>query len=178
MIGVSPSPELAASPSRYTETAFQIPSYTGFIAPTVDRIVRKIRKARCIPGKEADVQGALFEALANAVVHGNHEDVKKPVRIRVRYEPKKCLSIIVSDEGSGFDPGDVADPTRPENVEREHGRGILLMKAFMDEVHYEKNGTEVHLVKNCDAPVRTFFKDYAARVAHYVRSKRARRKRY
>jgi anti-sigma regulatory factor (Ser/Thr protein kinase) len=54
---------------------------------------------------------------------------------------------VIKDEGPGFDPARVADPTAGENIEAEHGRGILLMKTFMDEVRYENGGKEVHLRK-------------------------------
>jgi serine/threonine-protein kinase RsbW len=157
------------------ETSLQIPSYTAFVTPVVERIVRKLRKAHCIPGKEADVRTALYEAIANAVIHGNHEDVKKQVRVRCRYDARECVSITVSDEGNGFDPRAVPDPTRPENLESDHGRGIFLMKAYMDEVRYEKGGTEVHLVKKCDGPVQTLVKNYASRLSHYFHSPRSRK---
>jgi serine/threonine-protein kinase RsbW len=135
---------------KSVETKFQIPSDTSLIGPTVDRIVATIRKARCLPGKEDDIAGALFEALGNAVLHGNHQQLSKLVRVVCRYEPSKCFSVIVKDEGSGFDPAAVPDPTRPENVDADHGRGIFLMRTYMDEVRYEAGGTEVHLVKYCE----------------------------
>ena len=160
----------------FLETAFQIPSHTDFIAPAVDKIVRRIRKAQCVPGKESDIAMALFEALANAVIHGNHRDVTKPVQILCRYEPRQCVSIIVTDEGAGFDPGGVPDPTRSENIAADHGRGIFMMRAFMDDVWYEKGGREVHLLKKCDGPVQTLLKSYVARAANYARARRARRR--
>jgi serine/threonine-protein kinase RsbW len=129
-----------------------------------------IRRARCIPGKEQDVSGALMEALANAVIHGNRQRPEKMVHIRVRYEPHKCLSIAVRDEGAGFDPTAVPDPTCPDNLACDHGRGILMMRAFMDEVHFEKNGTECHLTKKCDNPVTATIKDYASRAADFLHS--------
>jgi serine/threonine-protein kinase RsbW len=164
------------STDRPVEVSFQIPSQSEFIAPAVDRIIRKIRKTHCIPGKEDDVEGALFEALANAVIHGNHRDARKPVRIRCRLEPRRCLSITVSDEGVGFDPGKIPDPTQPENLGAEHGRGVFLMRTFMDEVRFEKGGSEVHLVKKCDGPVQHAMKGAAARVSDFVHSKLGRRK--
>ena len=160
---------------RSFEASLQIPSQVGFITPVVERIVRKLRKSQCIPGKETAVRTALYEALANAVTHGNHGDARKTVRVRCRYQADTCVSIIVSDEGKGFDPSAVPDPTRPENLESEHGRGIFLMKAYMDEVRYEKGGTEVHLVKRCDGPVQTMFKSYAAKFSRFV-SGHSRRK--
>jgi serine/threonine-protein kinase RsbW len=122
------------------------------IAPAVDKIVAQIRESQCLAGREPDVEVALFEALANAVIHGNREEKSKSVRIFCRVEPSDCVSIVVRDQGSGFDPGSVPDPTSPENLGAEHGRGILMMKAFMDDVHFEKGGTEVHMVKNCNRP--------------------------
>ncbi|HEY6468058.1 MAG TPA: ATP-binding protein [Candidatus Acidoferrales bacterium] len=158
-----------AASTRSFETRLEIPSHVGFITPAVERIIRKLRKSRCIPGKESDVRTALYEAMANAVTHGNREDAKKTVRVRCRYDEAQSVSIVVSDEGQGFDPRAVPDPTQPENLEFEHGRGIFLMKAYMDEVHYEKGGTEVHLVKKCDGPVQTLVKSYAAKLSRFMR---------
>jgi serine/threonine-protein kinase RsbW len=134
----------------FEEFNLEIASEVNSIAPAVDKIVAQIRESQCLPGKEPDVEMALFEALANAVIHGNHEEKSKSVRISCRQEPGDRVHIVVRDQGAGFDPAAVPDPTRPENLEAEHGRGILMMKAFMDEVHFEKGGTEVHLVKKCD----------------------------
>lgn len=152
------------------ETYLQIPSYAGFVTPIVERIVRRLRKAHCIPGKEADVRTALYEAVANAVIHGNREDVKKQVHICCRYRARECVSISVSDEGDGFDPKAVPDPTRPENLESEHGRGIFLMRTYMDEVRYEKGGTEVHLVKKCGGPIESVIRNCASRLSRYFHS--------
>jgi serine/threonine-protein kinase RsbW len=129
------------------ELQFEIPSEIDSIAPAVDRIISEIRNLSCLQGKEQDVEVALFEALANAVIHGNREQPAKTVNISCRCEQRKCVSIIIRDQGGGFDPAAVPDPTRPENLEAEHGRGILMMKTFMDEVRFEKGGTEVHLLK-------------------------------
>ncbi len=117
---------------------------------------------------------ALYEAIANAVIHGNREDVKKQVRIRCQYHARECVSISVSDEGNGFDSRTVPDPTCPENLESEHGSGIFLMKTYMDEVRYEKGGTEVHLVKKCDGPVETLVRNYASKLSRYFRSRSSR----
>jgi serine/threonine-protein kinase RsbW len=134
------------------DVQLEIPSDISSIAPAVDKIVAQIRESHCLAGREPDVEVALFEALANAVIHGNHEQKSKSVRISWRVEPSYRVSIVVRDQGSGFDPRAVPDPTSPENLGAEHGRGILMMKAFMDEVHFEKGGTEVRMVKNCDRP--------------------------
>jgi serine/threonine-protein kinase RsbW len=136
----------------FDEIRLEIPSEINSIAPAVDAIVARIRESRCLAGRETDVEVALFEALANAVIHGNHEEKSKSVCVSCRHENGERVSIVIRDQGAGFDPGAVPDPTRPENLDAEHGRGILMMKTFMDEVYFAKGGTEVHMVKNCDRP--------------------------
>jgi serine/threonine-protein kinase RsbW len=131
----------------FPELQLEIASQISSIAPAVDTIVAKLRASFCVKGMEQDIEVALFEALANAVIHGNRERAEKPVTIRCRCEGENCVSIVVRDQGAGFDPDLVPDPTRPENLTAEHGRGILMMKTFMDEVRFEKGGSEVHMVK-------------------------------
>jgi serine/threonine-protein kinase RsbW len=117
------------------------------ISPFIDQFMLKIREFHCDPGNEFAIELALREALANAVLHGNREDSKKKVHVRCECEKDLGVSLVVRDEGPGFDPDEVPDPTAPENLDAEHGRGILLMKQFMDEIHYERGGTEVHMRK-------------------------------
>ena len=116
------------------------------ISPFVDKIMLLLRKCGCVPEGVSDVETALREALANAIIHGNHEDPRKHVRVRCRCNPDE-VSIAVKDEGQGFDIDKVADPTAPENIGSVHGRGIYLMKAFMDEVRFEEGGVVVHMRK-------------------------------
>jgi serine/threonine-protein kinase RsbW len=110
------------------------------------------KRSGCVSGdNQTEVECSLFESLANAVLHGNRQDPAKQVHIHYRFYPGKEISFVIKDEGRGFDPSRVADPTAGENIEAEHGRGILLMKTFMDEVRYENGGTEVHLRKKLPA---------------------------
>ena len=94
-----------------------------------------------------DIEIALREALANAAIHGNHEDPRKHVHVRCRCKADEDVSIVVQDEGQGFDPNAVPDPTSPETIESRHGRGIYLMKSLMDEVHFDPSGTVVYMRK-------------------------------
>jgi serine/threonine-protein kinase RsbW len=94
-----------------------------------------------------DIEIALREALANAAVHGNHEDPGKRVHVRCRCKADEDVSIVVQDEGQGFDPDAVPDPTSPEAIESSHGRGIYLMKSLMDEVHFDHSGAIVYMRK-------------------------------
>ncbi len=121
-----------------------MPSEVGSISPFVDRLMLLIRK--CVPDGESEVEIALREALANAIIHGNHENPGKHVHVRFRCNPDE-VSIAVKDEGRGFDINEMPDPTAPENIGSGHGRGIYLMKAFMDEVRFEEGGVVVHMRK-------------------------------
>ena len=129
------------------EIEARMPSEVKAISPLVDRLTRMIEESRCMSGDILPVELAVREAVKNAVVHGNRLDPSKLVQIRCRCEVGKGVSIVVKDEGEGFNPEAVPDPLAPENLGAEHGRGILLMKQFMDEIHYERGGTEVHMRK-------------------------------
>ena len=137
--------------SKYADSFFQIeawmPSEIKAISPLVDRLMRLIAGSRCVAGQEPAVELALDEALDNAVVHGNRMDRQKLVQVLCRCEPGKGISVVVKDQGQGFDPSAVPDPTAPENIGAEHGRGIWLMKSVMDEVSFERGGTEVRMRK-------------------------------
>jgi serine/threonine-protein kinase RsbW len=124
-----------------------ISSEVKAISPLVDRLMRLIEGSHCITGEEYAVELALREALNNAVVHGNRLDARKLVHIRVHCRVGKGISLIVSDQGQGFDPRTIPDPLAVENLEAEHGRGIHIMKLAMDEVSFQQGGTEVHMCK-------------------------------
>jgi serine/threonine-protein kinase RsbW len=123
-----------------------LPSKVAAISPFVDRLMLLFRKCGCVSEGESEVEIALREALANAIIHGNHENSGKHVHVRCRCEPTE-ISIAVKDEGRGFDIERIADPTAPENRGSIHGRGIYLMKAPMDEVQFEEDGVVVHMRK-------------------------------
>jgi serine/threonine-protein kinase RsbW len=88
------------------------------------------------------------EAMVNAVLHGNAYDPKKRVHVVFELDGKR-LSITISDEGRGLDPEELPDPLAPENLLKQSGRGIFLMRSFMDEVQIRnlRPGTEVKLIK-------------------------------
>src|SRR6266853_1584034 len=106
-----------------------------------------ITKFGCVPEGESGVEIALREALANAIIHGNHQNPRKHVYVRFRCKADE-VSIAVKDEGRGFDINTITDPTAPENTGSAHGRGIYLMKAVMDEVRFEEGGVVVHMRKS------------------------------
>jgi serine/threonine-protein kinase RsbW len=87
----------------------------------------------------------LTEALSNAMLYGNNSDPHKSVRVEVAIKLEE-VSVIVTDQGVGFDPAKVPDPTLPDNISKSGGRGIFLMKALMDEVQFNDRGNSVTLV--------------------------------
>jgi serine/threonine-protein kinase RsbW len=89
---------------------------------------------------------ALEEALVNAIKHGNQSDPGKKVRISYRVLADR-FEVAISDEGTGFNPNDVPDPTAAENLERPCGRGLMLMRHYMSEVHYNDSGNAVVMSK-------------------------------
>lgn len=117
------------------------------ISPVVDWLMRQIEDSRSVVGHESAVQLALREALNNAVVHGNQLDAEKLVHIQCQCERGKGTSVIVTDDGQGFDPSAVPHPLSIERLEAESGRGIHLMKVAMDEVSFARRGTEVRMRK-------------------------------
>lgn len=90
---------------------------------------------------------ASIEGVNNAIVHGNKLDESKTVKINIKICDKK-ICITISDQGKGFDPNKIPDPTIPENIENISGRGVFLMKKLSDEITFENNGTTVKMIFN------------------------------
>jgi serine/threonine-protein kinase RsbW len=98
---------------------------------------------------QSNIAMAVREATVNAVLHGNAYDPQK--RVLVVYEKTSdALVITIQDEGKGLDPLELPDPLAPENLMKGSGRGIFLIKAFMDEVKFRNTqpGTEITLIKH------------------------------
>ncbi|MBN2561776.1 MAG: ATP-binding protein [Phycisphaerae bacterium] len=89
---------------------------------------------------------ALEEAMTNAFRHGNKCDPTKRIIVRYLVIPER-VEIEIQDEGNGFNPHKIPDPTRPEFIDRPHGRGIMLMRAYLDRVEFNPCGNSVLLVK-------------------------------
>jgi serine/threonine-protein kinase RsbW len=128
-----------------------LPNRVAIISPFVDQLMRFIARFRKIDGSELDIEMALREALANAIVHGNQENPQKRVYVVCRCATDGEVAITVQDEGQGFDTDTVLDPTTPENRLLTKGRGIYLMKKLMDEVRFEQGGAVVYMRKVSNA---------------------------
>ncbi len=100
-----------------------------------------------ITEKYINFQIACSEALINSIVHGNKEDENKKVYTRLEYN-EKTLTAKIKDEGNGFEMDSLPDPTSKENLLKESGRGIFIMKSLVDEFHCNtsENGTEFILI--------------------------------
>jgi serine/threonine-protein kinase RsbW len=117
------------------------------VDPVVRSVMNVVREMNCAPGREDDIELALTEALANAVVHGANNDPSKIIECDVACDQKHGMLIVVRDPGPGFDPSKIADPCHGENIYSNHGRGIYLINQLMDEVQFHKNGTEIRMRK-------------------------------
>jgi serine/threonine-protein kinase RsbW len=111
-----------------------------------DGILREVESARYSPDAVFAIKLALEEAMTNALKHGNKGDSSKRIAVRYAVAPDRCV-IIVRDQGQGFDPDGVPDCTCADRISLPNGRGIMLMRAYMNDVSYRNHGTEVYLMK-------------------------------
>ena len=111
-----------------------------------EAIMRELSACKFSEDEIFAVKLALEEALANAIKHGCCNDRSRKITIRYAVSPAKAV-IIVRDEGCGFSPSAIPDPTTPEHLPKPDGRGILLIKAYTDEVTFRDQGREVRFVK-------------------------------
>jgi len=138
-------PPLDAS-DRAVEISLRVPTDLGIIEEAVDIVARHCL-ASGIPPQAArfNLRVALCEALANAIVYGNRLDPAKQVQVRVVLTPEK-LSVQVCDEGDGFDPSEVPDPTAPDRLEMSVGRGLFLIRQLVDEVRFNDRGNSICMI--------------------------------
>jgi len=124
-----------------------LPAKTTAIDPAVEQILAVVSKMGCGAGKEFEIETALREALANAIVHGCKEDLEKTVNVSVGCDESRGMIIVVRDSGDGFDPADLPSPVVGERIFEDHGRGIFLINRLMDEVRFRAGGTEIWMRK-------------------------------
>ena len=117
------------------------------LGPVVNGVAQIIKEMKCGAGKDYEIELALQEALANAIVHGCGNDPSKDVEFCVACDESRGLLIVVRDPGPGFDPASLPNPTVGKNIFSDHGRGIFLVNQLMDEVRFERGGTEIHMRK-------------------------------
>ena len=133
------------APSGSIHLRYIIPSDVHMVSPFVDRLMRFISGLPEVDKNSFEIDLALREALVNAIVHGNKRKPHKHVHVKCRFSMDGEISITVEDEGRGFQHNSTPDSTSPDNRLRTQGRGIYLMRALMDEVHFKEGGSVVHM---------------------------------
>jgi serine/threonine-protein kinase RsbW len=135
----------------FVELQQSLPSRAAAISSFVDQLLRFIQlfmeKVGISKEAEEEIEIAIHEALANAVIHGNHENQEKQVHVACRCSMDGEVMISVRDEGEGFDSRVAPNPTEARRMLLPRGRGLHLMRALMDEVSFEEHGTVVRMRK-------------------------------
>jgi len=138
-------PKRDAGPAPFEEVVLTSdPAEARRFQDQIEQIL--LRSSLASPHEVFSIKLALEEALINAIKHGNQMDRAKKVRVLYRVNADR-FEVRVSDEGAGFDPSDVPDPTAVENLERPCGRGLMLMRHYMTEVVYSQSGNCVAMSK-------------------------------
>jgi serine/threonine-protein kinase RsbW len=132
-----------------TKNSWVIPSTLTDAVDVLKQIVSAVEAAGFRREAVFAVRLALDEALANAVKHGNAGDASKQVMIDLDATPKRVV-VSIEDQGPGFVPEALPDPTADENLSRPNGRGVMLMQAYMTHVEYNDSGNRVTLTKTMD----------------------------
>jgi len=124
-----------------------IPAAVSSIPTVMDEVMDVGEKTECFKGKELEIETALREALANAIVHGCKNDEQQSVKVSVSCDQDHEIQMVVQDSGRGFDPKSIPDPTKHTQLHATHGRGLFLIEQFMDEVRHRRGGTEIFMRK-------------------------------
>ena len=112
--------------------------------PKIEKITSSIADTMNLNEEQKDnLAIAVTEAVGNAIVHGNRQDAKKKVTIEF-YLKKNKIKVSVKDEGQGFNPDTLSNPLEPENIMKESGRGIFILKSLMDQVNFSEKGTKIN----------------------------------
>lgn len=131
---------------KQKEYSFAIPSKLDKLIE-VEKIAEKISGASGLSKDQCNnIAIAITEAAGNAIVHGNQKDPRKKVIIHFQVTEKQIVAE-VKDEGKGFNPDKVSNPLKPENIMKESGRGIFILKSLMDSVsfHFSPKGTTIRM---------------------------------
>jgi serine/threonine-protein kinase RsbW len=122
-----------------------VPSQLLYVDPVVSYLIDHLTRLG-YADEDSNTAIALHEAITNAMRHGNKLDVNKNVEIVLELDSQQAV-FTITDEGSGFDPSSVCDPTEGDNIFRECGRGLLMMRHIMDEVRYNERGNQITMVR-------------------------------
>lgn len=124
-----------------------IPSSSDSGHELIERYVRVLEQFGWEGRDLFHVQLAVEEAIVNAITHGNHQSPDKIVEVELHVN-RQSTSMRILDQGAGFCPEALPDPTDDENLETPHGRGVMLIKQMMDKVDYNALGNQVTMIKH------------------------------
>jgi serine/threonine-protein kinase RsbW len=130
-------------------TELSLPSRIDTVATAAAALAEFLTRSGVSDDAAFGIDLAVREAVTNAVIHGNRQDENKTVDVTLKSSPE-AVEISVHDQGAGFNPEEVPDPTAAENILKASGRGIFFMRTFMDEVNWlirPEGGTTVRMVK-------------------------------
>jgi serine/threonine-protein kinase RsbW len=122
-----------------------IPGDINAIPPVIEKVLAVVTEMGCAAGREFEIELVLNEALTNAIKHGSAHDPSKQVQCCVACDHARGMLIVVRDPGPGFDPASIPSPVVGQNLFSTSGRGIYLINQLVDEVRFEKGGTEIHM---------------------------------
>ena len=123
----------------------KLPGDVKSVSPFVQSVMGVVNEMGCAAGREFEIEQALREALNNAIEHGSAHDPSKQIQCCVACDQTRGMLIVVRDPGPGFDPASIPSPIVGQNLFSTGGRGIYLINQLMDEVRFEKGGTEIHM---------------------------------
>ncbi len=131
------------TPPKSDSSALDVANDRAEIDRAIERVSQSLERFGYDKASRFAIKLSVQEGLANALFHG-HKDLPPSVPVRLEYTvtPDE-VQIIIQDQGPGFDPGVVPDPTLDENLERPCGRGIMLIRAYMSDVSFNKQGNRV-----------------------------------
>jgi anti-sigma regulatory factor (Ser/Thr protein kinase) len=128
-----------------------VPSDLGMVGDAVELVASNVPPGTLSPRRLSfNLRTALAEALGNAIRYGTGEDPERIVRVQVELL-RDGVRIYIVDDGEGFDTNRVPDPTRPENIEREFGRGLFVIRHLVDEVAFNEKGNGICLTLRAEA---------------------------
>jgi len=122
-----------------------VPSDLRMVGDAVELVASHLPPGTLSPRRISfNLRTALAEALGNAIRYGTGEDPRRKVRVRVELG-RDFVRIHVVDDGNGFDPSHTPDPTQPDNLEREFGRGLFVIRHLVDDVAFNEKGNGICL---------------------------------
>lgn len=125
---------------------FEVPSALAEVRPAADRFLKFLGQVQLEETDLFDLRLCFEESLINAIKYGNRQKREVPVKLEAAYNDRE-IYLAVEDQGNGFNPGSLKDPTEDDNLETTAGRGIYLIQHLMDRVEFNSKGNRIEMTK-------------------------------